>query len=165
MEYITASTDDAAASTDSKRIKLIHDRVKQIRLSEKMGVRYMQRWEEIAYARQDGIAEGRTEGFAEGRSEGIAEGRSEGLVKGRLEGIAEGRSEGEERLLIKMICKKLQKGRTPDVIVEELEEEPEKIRRICEAAARYAPDYDNEKIYQALHETDSISEGGEKKPS
>lgn len=135
MEYITASTDDAAASTDSKRIKLIHDRVKQIRLSEKMGVRYMQRWEEIAYARQDGIAEGRTEGFAEGRSE------------------------GEERLLIKMICKKLQKGRTPEDIVEEmeeeLEEEPEKIRRICEAAAEYEPDYDNEKIYQALHEAET----------
>ncbi len=132
---------DTAASTDSKRIKLIHDRVKQIRLSEKMGVRYMQRWEEIAYARQDGIAEG----------------------------LVEGRSEGEERLLIKMICKKLQKGRTPEDIVEEMEEEleegPEKIRRICEAAAEYAPDYDNEKIYQALHETDSISEGGEKKPS
>ncbi len=118
---------DTAASTDSKRIKLIHDRVKQIRLSEKMGVRYMQRWEEIAYAKQDGIAEGRTE--------------------------------GEERLLIKMICRKLQKGRTPEDIVEEmeeeLEEEPEKIRRICEAAAEYAPDYDNEKIYQALHEAET----------
>ena len=123
MEYITASTDDAAASTDSKRIKLIHDRVKQIRLSEKMGVRYMQRWEEIAYAKQDG------------------------------------RSEGEERFLIKMICKKLQKGRTQEAIVEEMEEEleeaPEKIRRICEAAAGYAPDYDNEKIYQALHEAET----------
>ncbi len=130
MGYITASTDDAAADTDSKRIKLIHDRVKQIRLSEKMGVRYMQRWEEIAYARQDGIAEGHLEG----------------------------RSEGEERLLIRMICKKLQKGKTPDAIAEELEEEldeeSEKIRCICKAAAGYAPDYDNEKIYQALHETE-----------
>ncbi len=56
------------------------------------------------------------------------------LAEGRTEGFAEGRSDG---------------------IAEELEEEPEKIRRICEAAARYAPDYDNEKIYQALHETET----------
>jgi len=54
-----------------------------------------------------------------------------------------------------MICKKLQKGRTPEAIIEELEEEPEKIRRICEAADGYAPDYDNEKIYQALHEAET----------
>jgi len=58
-----------------------------------------------------------------------------------------------------MICKRLQKGRTLENIAEEmeeeLEEEPEKIRRICEAVAKYAPDYDNEKIYQALHEAET----------
>ena len=32
-------------------------------MSEKMGVKYMQRWEEVVYARQDGIAEGKELGI------------------------------------------------------------------------------------------------------
>ncbi|MCM1155397.1 MAG: Rpn family recombination-promoting nuclease/putative transposase [Roseburia sp.] len=66
MEYITESTDELADKTQSDRIKLIHERVKKIKASEKAGVRYMQHWEEIAYARQDGVAEGLKEGLEEG---------------------------------------------------------------------------------------------------
>ena len=63
MEYITESTDKHADETKSERIKLIHEKVKRIKASEKAGVRYMQRWEEIAYARQDGMAEGLEQGI------------------------------------------------------------------------------------------------------
>lgn len=62
MEYITETTDAVADSTQSSRIKLIHKKVKKIKISEKIGVKYMQRWEEVAYARQDGKAEGKAEG-------------------------------------------------------------------------------------------------------
>ena len=54
MDYINASTDEVADRTDSEKIKKIHERVKRIKISEKMGVKYMQKWEEIAYARKEG---------------------------------------------------------------------------------------------------------------
>ena len=69
MEYITASTDAVAKRSASRRIKLIHEHVRKIKASEKMGVKYMQLWEEKALIRE------------EGRSEGIKEGRAEILVK------------------------------------------------------------------------------------
>ncbi len=66
MEYITASTDEQAEKTESRKIKVIHENVRRIRTLERKGVRYMQRWEEMYYARLDGIEEGRAEGKAEG---------------------------------------------------------------------------------------------------
>lgn len=58
MAYITASTDRIAEASDSMRLKVIHKNVKKIKASEKMGVKFMQKWEELAYAREDGRAEG-----------------------------------------------------------------------------------------------------------
>lgn len=58
MEYITASTDEKVKRTKSSRIKLIHKKVERIRTSEKVGMKYMQRWEEVEYARDDGREEG-----------------------------------------------------------------------------------------------------------
>lgn len=45
-------------------------------ISEKAEVRYVQRWEELAYAREDG------------KEEGIKEGIKEGEAKGRIKGEA-----------------------------------------------------------------------------
>lgn len=58
MAYITASTDRIAEASDSMRLKVIHKNVKKIKASEKMGVKFMQKWEELVYAREDGRAEG-----------------------------------------------------------------------------------------------------------
>lgn len=58
MEYITSTTDTVAERTASSRIKLIHDNVKRIRTSEKMGVKFMQLWEEKAYIREEGCIQG-----------------------------------------------------------------------------------------------------------
>lgn len=76
----------------------------------------MQRWEEMAYARQDGRAEGK--------------------------------AEGEDTKLIKLICRKLQKNKTPEQIAEDLEEELDVIQLICDVAEDCAPVYDIEKIYE-----------------
>ena len=62
MEYIGKTTDEMARQSVGGRIKIIHERVCRVRKSEKAGVKYMQRWEELAYARQDGIEEGMKEG-------------------------------------------------------------------------------------------------------
>ncbi|MBD5550809.1 MAG: Rpn family recombination-promoting nuclease/putative transposase [Lachnospiraceae bacterium] len=54
MEYIGKTTDETAERAAGNRIKKIHERVRSVRKSEKAGVKYMQRWEELAYAREDG---------------------------------------------------------------------------------------------------------------
>lgn len=118
MEYITKTTDKAANDTKSSKIKLIHKQVKRIKLSEKMGVKYMQRWEEIVYAKEEG----------------------------RLYGKAE----GENLKLIKLICKKIKKGKSPEEIAEELEEEIDTVRLIYELAMESAPEFDSDKIFEKL---------------
>lgn len=55
MEYISSSTDELAERTASSRIKLIHENVKKIKTSEKMGVKYMQLWEEKVLIKEEGI--------------------------------------------------------------------------------------------------------------
>ena len=68
-------------------------------------------------------------------------------------GIERGRYEGENRKLTEMVCKKLKKGKSPEVIADELEEEMEQIQNICKAAFLYAPDYDCDKVYDAWNNT------------
>lgn len=58
MNYINESTDEVATQTESPKIRLIHDFVSRIRASEKIGVKYMQWWEEKTYAREEGREEG-----------------------------------------------------------------------------------------------------------
>lgn len=62
MEYILDTTDANATKTDSAKIKQIHEQVKSIRLSEKMGMKYMQAWEERILDRQEARWEGLQEG-------------------------------------------------------------------------------------------------------
>ena len=66
MDYLSASTDANAGRTKSSKIKLIHRNVQNVRTSEKMGVKYMQLWEEKEYIREDARAEGREESQIEG---------------------------------------------------------------------------------------------------
>lgn len=65
MDYLMATTDENAARTSSEKVKAMHREVQKIRISEEMGVKYMQRWEERAYDRLEARAEGRAEGKAE----------------------------------------------------------------------------------------------------
>ena len=74
----------------------------------------------------------------EGRLEGLQEGLQAGLLKGRTE------------TLVSQICKKLAKGNTAEEIAEILEEEPDEIKKICEAADKYAPEYDKNSILREL---------------
>ena len=93
-------------------------------MSEKAGIKYMQRWEEMVYARQDGYEEGRSEG----------------------------RSEGALKEVIAAVCKKLVKGKSAGQIADELEQEPHRISLICGIAEKYAPVYNQDAIYQELNE-------------
>ncbi len=109
-------------------------------------------------ARKEGLEKGREEGLEKGREEGLEKGlekgREEGLEKGREEGMkkgmAKGLEKGEMKRLVNQVCRKMAKGKTPAAIAEELEEDTEEVRRICDLAAIYAPDYDSEKVFEKL---------------
>ena len=62
----------------------------------------------------------------------------------------EGREEGEERQLIKLICRKLQKGKSVEQIADDLEEDEVHIQVLCDVAADFAPDYDIDKVFKAV---------------
>ncbi|MGN0368258.1 MAG: hypothetical protein ACI4EK_05690 [Wujia sp.] len=66
------------------------------------------------------------------------------------EGRLEGRLEGELRKLISLICRKLIKGKDARTIADELEEEPSQVEKICEIAQRFAPDYDENRIFEQM---------------
>ena len=72
--------------------------------------------------------------------------QEEAWEKGKTAGMAVGRNEK----LTELICKKLRKNKNAETIAEELEEELPKVRNICRIAAAFAPDYDVEKVLNAL---------------
>lgn len=121
MEYLKQTNDETAKRSKSKRIKKIHEQVKKVKASEKIGVKYMQLWEEMALARQEA----------------------------KEEGISEGRLEGQSCKLIEQICKKIRKGYLPEQIAESLEEELSMVQSVYQTAQQYAPEYEEEKVFSA----------------
>ncbi len=71
---------------------------------------------------------------------------SEGLAKG----LAEGQAKGQANTLVRMVFKKLEKGKSLSEIAQELETTEDEIRRIVEIAKRYGPEYDIEAICKEL---------------
>ena len=53
---------------------------------------------------------------------------------------------GKEIEKIELICKKIRRGKSIEVIAEEMEETVEEIAPVCEMAAAFAPEYNTEKI-------------------
>ncbi len=58
--------------------------------------------------------------------------------------------EGQKRILIKQICKKLTKGMSISEIADDLETDEAEIARICEVADKFAPEYDQDAIFEEL---------------
>lgn len=67
-----------------------------------------------------------------------------------IESEQKGAEKGDLLRLISLVCKKLAKDQPIDVIADALESTPEQIAPVVEAAKAFAPEYDTEKIYQAL---------------
>ncbi len=74
----------------------------------------------------------------------------EATERGMKRGLEQGLERGGTVKLIEQVRRKLVKGKTPEIIAEELEEDIDEVERICRAAAKYAPDYDTEKIFAEL---------------
>lgn len=70
--------------------------------------------------------------------------REEAFEDGHIKGMEQGKT----MKLITQICRKKQKSKAPEAIAEELEENPEQVKRIYDIADEFAPEYDAEKIYE-----------------
>ncbi len=68
----------------------------------------------------------------------------------REDGYLDGFEDGKMANLISLICRKMAKGKTPEVIIEELEEDADTVRNICREAGKYAPEYDVRKVTDIL---------------
>lgn len=55
-----------------------------------------------------------------------------------------------ESKLVEQVCRKLRKGKEAEAIAEELGEDLHVIRKICQAALEFAPDYDNGLVFDKL---------------
>lgn len=64
LHYIENTTQDMADSCSSSRIHKMQERICNIKSSEEVSVRYMQRWEELELEKDEARAEGRAEGRA-----------------------------------------------------------------------------------------------------
>lgn len=71
---------------------------------------------------------------------------------GRMCNLSDGIFErGEEQKLIEQVCKKVKKGKTLEIIAQELEEETDSVAAIYEAVLNAAPDYDIDRIREKIH--------------
>ena len=66
LHYVENPDEDSVQNSDSQRLKAIHACVSQIKSSEEMGVKYMQRLEEEIRMKEIAQAEGRAEGMHQG---------------------------------------------------------------------------------------------------
>ena len=60
------------------------------------------------------------------------------------------KDEGKEEKLISQICRKLRRGKSVTQIADELEEDEIRVQSICDTAAEFAPDYDEDKVIKAV---------------
>ena len=73
LKYFEETTEENAENSTSERIKRLQKQIQRIRVDEKVGIRFMNRWEEEMEWREEGLEEGRKEGREEGREEGRIE--------------------------------------------------------------------------------------------
>ena len=86
------------------------------------------------------------------RMEYYQDGFADGEVRGEAKGMARGEKNGQLQTLISLTVRKLRKGNSVEQIADELEADMATIAPICQAAEEFAPEYDEEKIFERLKE-------------
>ncbi len=69
LHYVEDSSLKGRDTEFSEKLSRIHDRVQRVKESKEVGVKYMQRWEELAYAKAEAREEGLQRGIEQGRKE------------------------------------------------------------------------------------------------
>lgn len=109
LEYMEKTTKYQEVQSQNEKIRIIKRRVSQVKLSEEMGVRYMQAWEERAMEREAGRKEGYESGQKAGHESGQQEGKEQ-MSQLILFLLKEERSEELEKVAKDPeYCKKLMK--------------------------------------------------------
>ncbi len=67
--------------------------------------------------------------------------------RGEERGEKRGEKRGQNYKLVSLVCRKLRKGKRPEVIAEDLEEDLDLIKAVCQAAERFAPGYEEKKVF------------------
>ncbi|XCP85990.1 hypothetical protein ABXS75_04065 [Roseburia hominis] len=70
LHYLENTTASEADASGSERIRRIHERVRKVKLSEEIGVKYMQAWEEKYYEHEEGYKAGHEDGYSAGQEDG-----------------------------------------------------------------------------------------------
>ena len=120
LEYMETMDADKIGD-DSENLKKLHEYVEQIKASEEIGVKYMQKWEELEYEREDAREEGREEGHEEGR------------IVGR---------KAEKISILRRLLKK--KNRDEETVADDLDLSLEYVHRINELLSAYPMESDEE---------------------
>ena len=79
-------------------------------------------------------------------------GMTKGVELGIQQGIQQGIQKGEDKKLIELVCKKLEKNYSIEEIADILDEDIISIQNIVQVAKKYAPKYDTSKILKELWE-------------
>ena len=102
----------------------------------------------LAVRYEEGLEDGIEQGMERGLAQGIEQGMERGLTQGMERGFAQGMERGEHRLLIRQVCRKLQRGESPEKIAADLLADEKEIARICEAYQACGPEEDA--VYEKL---------------
>ena len=78
--------------------------------------------------------------------------RMEYYQDGFADGETHGEKNGQLQNMISLTVRKLRKGKSVEQIADELEADMATIAPICQAAEEFAPEYDEEKIFERLKE-------------
>lgn len=76
--------------------------------------------------------------------------------EGYEDGFSNGVDYGELKNLIKLTCRKLRKNKSPEIIADELEEDFDIVKPICDVASSFAPEYDEKGIMEKLRELSKL---------
>ena len=103
LHYFERTTGEIAADSHSEKIEKLQKRVEQVKMSEEVGIRFMNAFEEKMRERQEGREEGREEGLAEGERIGETRGKSLGEAAKQQEIARKMLEEGLDLTLIQKI--------------------------------------------------------------
>lgn len=128
LHYVEKSSEENVPEDCDERLKHLHKKIHQIKMSEEIGVSYMKMEERDRLIRDEGLRRGRAEGRAEGKAE-----------------------------LISIIRKKASRGMAAADIADCLETECGEVERILELMGTY-PDWTDLQVAEELVRRENVYE-------
>ena len=65
--------------------------------------------------------------------------------------LAAAKEQGQNSKLVSQVCRKLRKGKGQEMIAKELDEDLDLMKIICQAAGVFAPEYEEEKVFEEFY--------------